>query len=185
MKTLNECIIKTGGVNKAIKKLEINKKKHFSNRKKINDMATNFYRKLYSSNLKDQTNPGKIREDEAVPEILISEVIAAIKSQKMEKAPGLDPITYELLKGTLDEIAPALTIIFNAVMDSEEIPDQWTKSLFSQLKDINMKLFVFVLSVFTVLAVVLGQDLTTVGTKQDLTTVQGTKQVWTTQGFRG
>ncbi|CAG9138683.1 unnamed protein product [Plutella xylostella] len=47
-----------------------------------------------------------------------------------------------------------------------------------------MKLFVFVLSVFTVLAVVLGQDLTTVGTKQDLTT-EGTKQGWTTQGFRG
>ncbi|KAG7296448.1 hypothetical protein JYU34_020185 [Plutella xylostella] len=51
-----------------------------------------------------------------------------------------------------------------------------------------MKLFVFVLSVFTVLAVVLGQDLTTVGTKQDLTTegtkqdltTEGTKQVWTT-----
>ncbi|XP_048487234.1 uncharacterized protein LOC119692028 [Plutella xylostella] len=45
-----------------------------------------------------------------------------------------------------------------------------------------MKLFVFVLSVFTVLAVVLGQDLTTVGTKQDLTT-EGTKQVVTTQGI--
>ncbi|CAG9137017.1 unnamed protein product [Plutella xylostella] len=46
-----------------------------------------------------------------------------------------------------------------------------------------MKLFVFVLSVFTVLAVVLGQDLTTVGTKQDVTTV-GTKQDLTTEGTK-
>lgn len=65
---------------------------------------------------------------EDIPEILVSEVEKAIKSQKMEKAPGPDRITNELMRGTITELSPILTKIFNEILYTGTIPSQWAES---------------------------------------------------------
>jgi hypothetical protein len=67
-------------------------------------------------------------DEEEVPEILEEETIKAISTQKNDKAPGSDLVTNELLKTTLPVIAPKLTDIFNEIIITEKIPEDWTKS---------------------------------------------------------
>ncbi|XP_050684045.1 uncharacterized protein LOC126978958 [Leptidea sinapis] len=108
--TLTKYIETNGGVKKAFKELN-NKKDWMSSFKKMNGnltskrpdilrIATDYYRKLYSSN--QNAKRDRCFEDftitEPVPSILQKEVTNAIKSQKLEKAPGPDQITNELLK---------------------------------------------------------------------------------------
>ncbi|PZC87283.1 hypothetical protein B5X24_HaOG201519 [Helicoverpa armigera] len=95
-------------------------------------MATIFYKDLYSSSgeKQEQTNTLTKNQDpiEPEPKILPNEVEKAILSQKMATAPGPDKITNELLKGTLEELIPILTAIFNDIMETDIIPKQWTTS---------------------------------------------------------
>lgn len=63
-----------------------------------------------------------------VPEILQSEVEKAIKSQKMEKSPGPDRILNELMRGTVEELSPMLTRIFNEILFTGNIPTQWAET---------------------------------------------------------
>ncbi|KAF9412468.1 hypothetical protein HW555_009038 [Spodoptera exigua] len=138
LQKLEKHILATGGTRKALKELrESNpwiptlKNNHcnITNRKQINKAATQFYQHLYSN--QDDTNQGiyEIRTpnpcpSDPEPEILPSEVRKAILSQKSDKAPGPDKITNELLKGTVEELAPILTKIFNKVITSGNIPEQ-------------------------------------------------------------
>lgn len=46
----------------------------------------------------------------------------------MEKAPGLDKVTNEILKRTLDDLVPILTTIFKDIMKTGIIPTQWKTS---------------------------------------------------------
>lgn len=140
-KTIQEHISKTGGVKKAYKKL-MNKKDwmiHLKgknsiltrNREQIIKVAAEFYRNLYKSSRKNQNtaeNENTICNEEPLPEILLSETIAAIKSQKNDKAPGPDQISNEMLKAAMPVIAPRLTEIFNEIIETEIIPEDWTKS---------------------------------------------------------
>lgn len=142
LQKLEKHILATGGTRKALKELrESNpwipnlKYNHcnITNRKDINKAATKFYQHLYSN--QDDTKQGiyEIRTpnpcpSDPEPEILPSEVRKAILSQKSDKAPGPDKITNELLKGTLEELAPILTKIFNKVITSGIIPEQWETS---------------------------------------------------------
>nr|XP_049701309.1 LINE-1 retrotransposable element ORF2 protein [Helicoverpa armigera] len=140
--TLENHIKRTGGVKKALKELrEIDKEwipklKNdgitSSNRNSVNKMATIFYKDLYSSSgeKQEQTNTLTKNQDpiEPEPKILPNEVEKAILSQKMATAPGPDKITNELLKGTLEELIPILTAIFNDIMETDIIPKQWTTS---------------------------------------------------------
>ncbi|CAK1591386.1 unnamed protein product [Parnassius mnemosyne] len=145
LKTFEHYIQKKGGVKKALKELRevgkewIPKLKDKSNtttiRQNIKDLATSFYRQLYARQhqitighhrrvLTQHIDEGK---SEPVPDILLCEVEKAIKSQKMEKSPGPDKITNELMRGNIEELTPILTKIFNEILTSRQIPKQWTK----------------------------------------------------------
>lgn len=63
---------------------------------------------------------GNITEDE---------VLKAIKSLKLGKSPGCDSITNEFLKCSADVITPVLTKLFNVVLTTGQIPDEWVKGL--------------------------------------------------------
>lgn len=146
LKTLEYHIQKTGGVKKALKELRESGKewvpklkrrsKTITIRQNINDLATDFYRQLYSKQDAESTRhyneTDKEQNNQAtfepVAAILQCEVEKAIKSQKTEKSPGPDKITNELMRGTLEELAPILTTIFNEIILSGQIPEQWAKS---------------------------------------------------------
>ncbi|KAI8422947.1 hypothetical protein MSG28_014050 [Choristoneura fumiferana] len=142
MQKLEAEIQKTGGTKKAFKelrehgkewipKLKNNRSKQEMNRWKIQKLATDFYRTLYSSNSDEQENvtyKNPPTTYKGVPPILTQEVKKAILSQKLGKAPGPDCITNELMRGTVEEISPVLTGIFNDILTTNTIPEQWSES---------------------------------------------------------
>ncbi|GBP39241.1 Retrovirus-related Pol polyprotein from type-1 retrotransposable element R2 [Eumeta japonica] len=56
------------------------------------------------------------------------EIEFALETQRDDKAPGPDGISNEVLKRAKHVIIPILKDIFNDIIDSEAIPQQWTKS---------------------------------------------------------
>ncbi|GBP25976.1 LINE-1 retrotransposable element ORF2 protein [Eumeta japonica] len=139
--TLQRHIERTGGLKKAIKELEDKRNwlpylKNIHNdstskRQEILKIATDYYKDLYKS------KAGKIERNvdfeawpdpEPVPPILKEELIKAINSQKLDKAPGSDRVSNELLKSAAPAIAPILTNIFNEILMSGCIPTDWMKS---------------------------------------------------------
>ncbi|KAI8430992.1 hypothetical protein MSG28_001085 [Choristoneura fumiferana] len=143
VQTLEKHIVKTGGVKKALKELKESHKEWIPklkkmestsfNRKNIQEIATKFYKNLYANSDNKQKNNTKTRLDvnrehkevPMEPKILPKEVEKAIYSQKMEKAPGPDKVTNELLKGTLEELLPIITSLFNEILATGLIPLQW------------------------------------------------------------
>ncbi|GBP89012.1 hypothetical protein EVAR_36606_1 [Eumeta japonica] len=125
--TLQKHIERTGGLKKAIKELEDKrnwlpylKNKHndsTSKRQEILKIATDYYKDLYKS------KAGKIEhnvdfeawpDSEPVPPILKKKLIKAINSQKLDKTPGSDRVSDELLKSAASAIARiSLAIIRN------------------------------------------------------------------------
>ncbi|CAH2091439.1 unnamed protein product [Euphydryas editha] len=141
---LEKHITRTGGTRRALKELRektpwiINLKKNCndngrtSNRKEINKTATRFYSSLYSNQHAREQREQRERNSPissiTEPKILPSEVKKAILSQKPDKAPGPDEITNEILKGTLESVVPLLTKIYNDILLSGYIPEQWETS---------------------------------------------------------
>ena len=70
-----------------------------------------------------------------MPDITIDEagVRTLLKKQKPNKAAGPDKIQARLLKETADQLAPALTIIFNASFKQSKIPDEWRHAIVSPI----------------------------------------------------
>ncbi|CAF4752853.1 unnamed protein product [Pieris macdunnoughi] len=101
-----------------------------SKRPEILGIATEYYQNLYQSRKGEQVinDYSSINKDEIKP-ILKYETIKSIQSQKLDKAPGSDLITNELLKTTSPVIAPRLTDLFNEILENETIPEDWTKSI--------------------------------------------------------
>lgn len=138
--TMKSYIEKTGGIKKAMK--ELNYKKDWipsmkkkdgnstSKRLDILKIATRYYQNLYQSQKEKETirENDEITDEEHIPEIMKVETIKAINTQKLDKTPGSDLVTNELLKVTLPVIAPKLTDIFNEIIITENIPEDWTKS---------------------------------------------------------
>ncbi|GBP52215.1 Retrovirus-related Pol polyprotein from type-1 retrotransposable element R2 [Eumeta japonica] len=56
------------------------------------------------------------------------EGFTALETQRDDKAPGPDGISNEVLKRAKHVITPILKDIFNDIIDSEAIPQQWPKS---------------------------------------------------------
>lgn len=142
-RVLENHIIKTGGTKKALKELrekgkewipklrDKEKEQPATTRSSIQNIATNYYRSVYSNHSSSDThNSGykQTADNEDIPEILVSEVEKAIKSQKMDKAPGPDRITNELMRGTITELSPLLRKIFNDILHTGIIPSQWAES---------------------------------------------------------
>ncbi|GBP52317.1 Probable RNA-directed DNA polymerase from transposon BS [Eumeta japonica] len=146
LKTLELQIQKTGGTKKALKELREagkqwipklkRKEKPITNRRNINELATHFFTQVYANQKKNTLKYTKNThnlitpetETDPVPEFLLCEVEKAIKSQKLDKSPGPDNITNELLKGTMVEQTPLLTNTYNNILTSGSIPKQWEKS---------------------------------------------------------
>ncbi|GBP13562.1 LINE-1 retrotransposable element ORF2 protein [Eumeta japonica] len=118
--------------NQWIPKLK-NNQKNVTGRKNINRIATKFYRNLYSNQdtttyVSRETLNYNLLLVNPEPDILPSETRKAILSQKLDKAPGPDKITNELLRGTVKELVPILTKIFNGILRSGQVPEQWETS---------------------------------------------------------
>ncbi|GBP07065.1 LINE-1 retrotransposable element ORF2 protein [Eumeta japonica] len=138
-KTLENHINRTGGTRKALKELREKGKEWITklreknlqttSRSKIRNIATDYYRSLYHEPRQTTAKCLSTMEDnEDIPEILIPEVEKAIRSQKTEKAPGPDKITNELMRGTIKELSPILTKMFNETLNTGFIPSQWAES---------------------------------------------------------
>lgn len=65
---------------------------------------------------------------EQIPQVLESEVENALQTQKRDKASGPDRIGNNFLIDSKETIIPILTYLFNDVLNTEHIPDQWTTS---------------------------------------------------------
>ncbi|CAB3236324.1 unnamed protein product [Arctia plantaginis] len=109
IQTLENHISRTGGTRKALKELReqgkewipklTDKNMSSTSRRKIQNIATNYYRLLYKEHSPNQpkiqlpdresnsTQNCMMEDSEVIPEILVSEVEKSIKSQKMEKPP--------------------------------------------------------------------------------------------------
>ncbi|GBP15861.1 Retrovirus-related Pol polyprotein from type-2 retrotransposable element R2DM; Endonuclease [Eumeta japonica] len=135
LQTLVKHIVTIGGTRKVLKELREsnnwipnlkNNQIHVTNRKDITKIATKFYQNLYSS--RDTVNENRCASSiisssnlNSEPEILPSKVRQAILSQKLDKPPGPDKITNELLKGILEELVLILTKIFNEIISKKKI----------------------------------------------------------------
>ena len=91
--------------------------------------ATNFYKQLYDSNLQVNKNDTQKREnEEVVPPILTSEVDNAITQLRNNRAPGDDGLVNECLKWGKEELTTNITDLFNKILTTEKIPEQWQTS---------------------------------------------------------
>lgn len=141
---INE-ILKTTKSTKSIRKLftvgknwttyliDENGRKQY-NRFKINEIATEFYTELYSDSNKstDKTNnkinTNLLNKNADEPEFLKREVEYVIKNLKDNKATGHDKITNEQFKFGGNALTLKLTEIFNEILKTQLIPQDWKKS---------------------------------------------------------
>ena len=97
----------------------------------INAIATNFYKELYDSNAQrgdESVKEIKGEDEDEIPAILKREVEEAINNLKSNKTPGEDGILNEYLKWGKEELLESITSLFNKIIRSENIPQQWYKS---------------------------------------------------------
>ncbi|XP_075980762.1 uncharacterized protein LOC142979615 [Anticarsia gemmatalis] len=140
METIERHIIASGGIKKAHKEL-LNSKRWItkvrdagginkSRRVDIKTIATNYYKELYRqehSELECELDPA-VDTDSDIPCVLQREVEKAIETQSSDKAPGPDGIDNEILTKAKEVLAPIFTSLFNDILKTESIPEQWTKS---------------------------------------------------------
>jgi hypothetical protein len=95
----------------------------------IVEAATDFYDQLFDSNTNIKHRYlQKMEEEEEIPPILKGEVETAIKHLKNNRAPGEEGIINECLKWRQEELAEIMTDLFNKIMETEIIPEQWHTS---------------------------------------------------------
>lgn len=107
--------------------------KTLKNRNDVVNLATDFYKKLYSASDCIETeqefrNSIKHQEEEHGPQLDVVDVVETIKMLKTDKSPGQDNITNEAIKNASAQLALPLTKLFNRILDTTEIPTQWSKS---------------------------------------------------------
>ncbi|CAG4955328.1 unnamed protein product [Parnassius apollo] len=102
----------------------------------ILDVATSYYKRLYESNTTEDEID--LADTSNIPNILQAEVKKAIYTQNVDKTPGPDGISNEILRQGKEVLAPVLTDMFNNIINTEIIPQQWTLSCCIR-RDINMK----------------------------------------------
>ncbi|CAH1240999.1 Hypp6277 [Branchiostoma lanceolatum] len=68
-------------------------------------------------------------QEDVAPDILESEVVAAIKALKLGKSPGIDNVPGELLKAGGETVARLYTRICNHVFKTGKWPKAWTTSV--------------------------------------------------------
>jgi hypothetical protein len=88
---------------------------------------------LYGDREEDEEEERKHKEAdnrERTAPILVDEVRDAIKRLKKGKATGIDDLPAELWKVDSDEIAAVFCKLCNKILETEEWPEDWTKSIF-------------------------------------------------------
>jgi site-specific recombinase XerD len=87
--------------------------------------ATNFYRQLYDN--KSQLNPNnpQKKEEEEVPPIINREIEDAIMHLRNNRTPKDNSLIDECLKWGKEKLTTTITTLFNRIIKSEEIPQQW------------------------------------------------------------
>lgn len=65
------------------------------------------------------------QNNENITPILPAELVKAIKSINKEKVSGPDQIGNEILKTCAESLVEPLTVLFNKIIDSENVPAQW------------------------------------------------------------
>lgn len=86
-----------------------------------------YYSNLFASK-KEVTLQEICNDEEDIQKILISEVRAAVASLKLDKAPGPDDITNEVLKAGNYTLWRTLAKIFDECITQEDVPTQWKTS---------------------------------------------------------
>ena len=99
------------------------------NRQKIIQIASTFYKELYAgeTNINTETTDKKPRTNSIKP-FEDFEIENIIKNLKPGKTPGSDKISNEMLKEVCNEISHPLTLLFNKLVVSREIPKQWLQT---------------------------------------------------------
>ena len=136
MDTIEKHVIKSGGIKKAYKELtntkdwivKIKNRKGESDcrRENILEVATAYYKELFEINTAEAEV--ELTDNADIPTILLTEVEHAIDMLRKEKALGPDGISNDVIKGTKSVLAPVFTDLFNYIIRTEIIPQQWTKS---------------------------------------------------------
>lgn len=98
------------------------------NRKKILHIATEYYKHLYSHTDKAEASKHIEHQNNAVPRFLIEEIAKVVKELKPDKSPGHDNINNETIQLAGDEMIFLLKILFNKILETEQIPHQWKKT---------------------------------------------------------
>ena len=82
-------------------------------------------------NIPERCSIEEVQEDEIIDTspITSEEVRRAIKMLKSRKSPGIDNINAELLKESIITSTHELEILFNRILNEQEIPSDWKRSL--------------------------------------------------------
>lgn len=139
-RTIERHLNTTGSLKRAFKDLRTHKhwieglqkqNKIHNNREGILNIATTYYKNLYSGatqTLPLHGNPPQVDHAEEIEPIDETEIIEQIKKMKMEKSPGPDRITNEVIKIGHPLLVKPLTILFNMIIENTCTPQQWSES---------------------------------------------------------
>lgn len=90
-----------------------------------------FYQSLYkeeNKNISRESLGFKIEESDRLrlkEEISLEEIENVVKSFKSKKSPGLDGITADFYKETMDILGSELKKVFNNILEGGKAPDTW------------------------------------------------------------
>lgn len=141
---IEEELEKNGSIKRADKRLQNGKEwitslndkngKVSTDRHKLIETATQFYRELYRNPtlIQEKLESSKPQQEE-IPPLLESEVHQSIKNLKSEKSPGEDGITNDILKALIEPLTPILTDLFNGIIQSNIIPTEWEQCVITLL----------------------------------------------------
>ena len=105
-----------------------------TDRKQIVEVWADFYTQLYAdqdqkSGAHDKSKESRLSnvdvETLKIPRITLSETKTAIRRLKQSKSPGLDGICAEFLKAGGEEVAKEMTLMFNDILNTEKIPQEF------------------------------------------------------------
>lgn len=96
-------------------------------RPEMEEECRRFYTDLFESKVRVEAVKDE-REEEEVPIILATEVEHALNSISKGKAPGPDGITNDTLKAGGEPLWRRVADLFNDILNTEQIPQQWRES---------------------------------------------------------